>query len=164
MSGLAWYSTTFTPELQPCSVAVMNIPDPSQGISLAQQSAQGFLALPWTPLPIAISTGFSSTLAAVATRDPFIYDATPFDIDQLSKQRFLYVKADSKGKYSSTATTGSTSSQQHTSIAFGVSVGNDYLNAGVTGSYDQSVLENTSVSIPERIYRLGIDTLESKGF
>lgn len=133
-------------------LTVMSISNSSQGITLSQQQSQGFLTLPWTPLPLSISTGFSTAFAANPTLNPFIYDATPFDRDQLSRQRFLYVRRETQGNFSSVATSSTTAGKQHTSIAFGVSIGNEYLNAGVTGSYDQSVLENQAVNP----FRLGL--------
>lgn len=125
----------------------MSIPNPSQGIAISQQAAQGFISLPWAKLPITIFTGFSSDLVAAAKRDPFVYRQSPFDIDALSAQKFIYSHQDNcRGSFSSSSTTADSHFTDHTSVALGVSVGNEYLNAGVTGTYDKAVLEDRAIS------------------
>ena len=123
------------------------VPDPNEGVSIDQQAAQGFLTLPWLSLPITISKGFSTTFAKDKTRDPFIYDVSPFDTPSLENQLFTYHRHNNcRGNVASTTTTNASRASEHMSIDLGVTIGNEYLNAGVSGSYDKSVLDNRAVS------------------
>lgn len=102
--------------------------------------------LPYVDLPFTMTTGFSTTLAKIPNRDPFLYQESPFDDKALRNAKFIYARHDScKGNFANTTTSDFGRRSEHLSIALGVSIGNDYLNAGVTGSYDSAVLENKNV-------------------
>ena len=68
---------------------------------------------------------------------------SPFDQQSLDDISMLYRNNDGGlGSYHSVETNTSTSSSEHLSVRFGITVGIPLLSASVTGGYDKDTLEN----------------------
>lgn len=114
--------------------------------SIERAVACGLISLPWIPPPISLGRGFYSGLAGDAKANPFCWSDSAFGDDVLRGTPIVYHPHDDcRGTYVSAATTRSTYATDHVSLSLGVGIGNEYLGASVTGSYDKSVLDNKAV-------------------
>ena len=125
----------------------MDILDDPFRITLSQQAyANGYIRLPWANRPFAMGAGFSVTLAEQTRNCPFLQQSA-FDPEGLSQAKYVYRKyMGCAGSFRSRTSTASSSSSEHLSVGFGATIGNDYLNASVTGSYDKALMSNKDVS------------------
>ena len=116
-------------------------------IPLSRQAyASGYIRLPWPNRPFALGQGFSTTLADQTRNSPF-FQLVAFDTEALAQAKFSYQRfMGCAGAFRSRESTSSSSSSEHLSVGFGATIGNDYLNASVTGGYDKVLLENKDVS------------------
>lgn len=114
--------------------------------SIERAVACGLISLPWIPAPISLGRGFYSGLAGEAKANPFCWSDSAFGNDALRSTAIVYHPHDDcRGTYVSASTTRSTYSTDHMSLSLGVGIGNEYLGASVTGSYDKSVLDDKAV-------------------
>ncbi|KAK2690197.1 hypothetical protein QWA68_010995 [Fusarium oxysporum] len=98
------------------------------------------LVIPWIHRELTLGTGFSSKL--ISTPNPWITARSPFNIDELRKQRLLYDgKVEGRHNFRDAESTSHSTGMEHTSGSLGVAVGCSFLSASVTGSYDKTVLE-----------------------
>ncbi|MCJ1404978.1 hypothetical protein MMC11_008204 [Xylographa trunciseda] len=120
-------------------------------IPLSRQAyASGYIRLPWANRPFTLGEGFSTTLADQTRNSPFLQQVA-FDTDALARAKFSYQRfVGCAGAFKSRESTSSSSSSEHLSVGFGATIGNDYLNASVTGGYDKALLNNLDAS-----YRAG---------
>lgn len=118
--------------------------DSTEGISSIEKSA-GLnlpLSLPWDrSLPkLQPGTTFHSRLSTSA--DPWSKES-PFHQEKLKEISVQYRNDDGGiATYNSTESMSSTSSSEHLSVSFGITVGCKWLNASVTGGYDKDTLDN----------------------
>ncbi|EWZ30626.1 hypothetical protein BFJ70_g184 [Fusarium oxysporum] len=113
-------------------------------VSLSQSTDFSLpLTLPWGPLesPVMPGTTFFSRLSSSA--DPWS-KRSPFLKKSLDDITLQYDNGDGgTATYQSSETTMSSTSSEHLSLAFGITVGNQWLNVSVTGGYDKDTLENS---------------------
>lgn len=108
--------------------------------------AQSYLSLPRGKQPVTLGTGFSTVAAATANINPFREAESAFDLKELEDTDIAFHRSDSaSGLFLSNTSTKLSSGSDHLSLNLGVGIGNDFVGASVTGSYDKSVLSNSNV-------------------
>jgi len=118
-------------------------------MTIDRQVARGVLILPGFSHHIPLLTGFSSAAAQLQGGLPFIANASPFVESSVSSQKLQYRRKDiCRGSFLSNQSVKKSRASEHLSVHLGVTVGNDLLGGGVSGSYDKSVLEVSDVSQP----------------
>jgi hypothetical protein len=112
-------------------------------ISLLARQQLPFL-LPWSTVPIPIGTTFFSSRASGPA--PFA-NTSPFDAASLSSTRLNFeARKGGQATFTNTSSRHTGHNEEHLSASLGVSVGCKFLSVGVTGSYDEDVVQNNDVS------------------
>ena len=101
------------------------------------------LYLPWYKAAITIGTGFDSHIAA-DNGNPWLPVAA---FEHLDTTTVTAAFETGSASFREDTSSSSSSETSHMSGSLGVTVGNDYLNANVTGSFDEMNRKAKSVSI-----------------
>ncbi|RPA86776.1 hypothetical protein BJ508DRAFT_357872 [Ascobolus immersus RN42] len=122
------------------AITTDSLPDPSFASVSRQAEARGIVSLPWFPRRIRLGASFDSTL--VHTEDPFPPNSSLFAAESLQNVPIRFETSGNVASYRSTESISSSSSSEHLSVGFAVSVGCSCLGGSVSGQYDKLVLEN----------------------
>lgn len=127
-----------TDEVAPLSL------DPDRLTIIQLANAEQQISLPWFPKPVTIGTMFHSKLSG--TPNPFGHPhESPFDTESLENSKLVYHADSAESTFRAVETKTKLTTKDHLGLSLGVTVGNSFLNANVTGRYDKEVRENTDV-------------------
>lgn len=123
------------------------------GQSIEHQASElSEIEIPWPAESIALATAFESSRAK-SNASPWL-SSTPFG-PHLDDAILLYRGiANGNGSYAITSSVSVAKTSEHLSLNFGVSAGCKFLNANVSGNYDQATLKNSDVRIPIQCHLL----------
>ncbi|PNS21086.1 hypothetical protein CAC42_3424 [Sphaceloma murrayae] len=89
-------------------------------------------------LPLSLGSALALDLSGTTTVPLIIYE-TPADLELLSRTSALFLRSDGQsGTYLSTAVSNQSSVLNDLSLSLGVTLGNSYVGAGVSGSYEKA--------------------------
>jgi len=115
-------------------------------MTIDRQAARGVIVLPISSHIITPLTGFSSVAAQLPGGSPFI-ESSPFVESSVLSQKLRYrCSVECRGSFLSNQSVKKSRASEHLTVHLGVTVGNDILGGGVSGSYDKAVLDASDVS------------------